>query len=141
METGQRRRPIEVRRSGPVGPSRWTDEPCGSTSRVSTIGGRCWCDRLKTNGPPPFEIDPTSRHGDSYEFAIERQARNIVRVAGHVVPVTLLVPAEGARAPVRLGESGGTIEIVSPMPGRIVKVLVKAGDAVVRARVSSSSRQ
>ena len=54
------------------------------------------------DGPPPFEIDPTSRHGDSYEFAIERQARrHIVRVAGHVVPVTLLVLAEGARAPVR----------------------------------------
>jgi biotin carboxyl carrier protein len=84
--------------------------------------------------PPPLENDPTARHGDSYEFAIERKARgrHVVRVDGQVVPVTLLVPGRGrSGSATARANAVGPIEIVSPMPGRIVKVLVKAGDAVV----------
>jgi biotin carboxyl carrier protein len=83
--------------------------------------------------PPPLENEPTARHGDSYEFAIERQARgrHVVRVDGQVVPVTLLVPGRGGSgSTTSTAKTVGPIEIVSPMPGRIVKVLVKTGDAV-----------
>ena len=83
--------------------------------------------------PPSLDNDPAARHGDSYEFAIERQARgrHIVRVDGQVVPVTLLVPGRGrSGADTTTAKAVGPIEIVSPMPGRIVKVLVKTGDAV-----------
>jgi biotin carboxyl carrier protein len=135
VETGQRRRTIEVRRSGPGwavkvdGRAMWVD-----LARVDDRWSMLVRSVENQPGPPPFENDPTSRHGDSYEFAIERQARgkHIVRVAGHVVPVTLLVPGRGrSGAGTATAKAVGPIEIVSPMPGRIVKVLVKAGDAVV----------
>jgi biotin carboxyl carrier protein len=83
---------------------------------------------------PALENDPATRRGNSYEFAIERQARGrqIVRVDGQVVPVTLLAPGRGrAGSGTAAAKAAGPIEIVSPMPGRIVKVLVKTGDAVV----------
>ena len=133
METGQRRRTIEVRRSGPGwavivdGRGMWVD-----LARVDDRWSMLVRSVENQTHPPALESDPTARHGDSYEFAIERQARgrHIVRVDGQVVPVTLLVPGRGRSAGPTTAKAVGPIEIVSPMPGRIVKVLVKTGDAV-----------
>ena len=72
VETGQRRRPIEVRRSG----SGWA---------VKMDGRAMWVDLARVDDrwsmlvrsveaetdPQPHEIDPTGLHGDSYEIAIE----------------------------------------------------------------------
>ncbi len=117
VETGRQRRTIEVRRSGDGG---WT----------VTVDGR----------PVPVDF---SRVGDrwsmlvggaSYEVAIEprRQGRQIVHVNGHVVPVTLRVPGRGRSGSHSDGPSAtGPVSIVAPMPGRVVKVLVAPGDAVL----------
>ena len=80
----------------------------------------------------PHEIDPTGLRGDSYEIAIEprNRGRHIVHVDGHVVPVTMLTPGKG-RSDSGTASNAGPIAIVSPMPGRIVKVLVTVGEAVV----------
>lgn len=117
VETARQRRTIDVRRSGAGG---WT----------VTVDGR------------PVSVD-FSRAGDrwsmllggaSYEVAIEprRQGRRIVHVNGHVVPVTLRVPGRGRSGSHSDGPSAtGPVSIVAPMPGRVVKVLVAPGDAVL----------
>ena len=71
--------------------------------------------------------------GESHEIGIERQGRgrHIAHVDGRIVPVTLLAPGRGGSASGATTEkAAGPIQIVSPMPGRIVKVLVKTGDVV-----------
>ncbi len=77
--------------------------------------------------------DLTAFGGDSHEIAIEPlgRGRHLVHVDGHVVPVTLLTPGRGRPgAGTATKAATGPIEIVSPMPGRIVKVLVTPGQAV-----------
>ena len=49
-------------------------------------------------------------------------------VAGHTVPVALATRRRHARAV--LGAGGGEQRVVSPMPGKVVKVLVAVGDTV-----------
>jgi biotin carboxyl carrier protein len=69
----------------------------------------------------------------SYEVAVERRSNGerIVYVNGLVVPVSIIDPRE--RLVRRRGTASsetGPRSIVSPMPGRIVKVLVREGDQV-----------
>jgi len=116
VETGRRRRTIDVQRSGE-----------GWTARVD--------DRL-------LRID-FRRVGDrwsmlvgdaSYEVAIEsrRQGRQDVHVDGHVVPVTVRVPGRGrSSSDGDAPGASGVVMIAAPMPGRVVKVLVAPGDAVL----------
>jgi biotin carboxyl carrier protein len=69
----------------------------------------------------------------SYEVAVERRANGerIVYVNGLAIPVSIVDPRQRL---VRRGASAsaetGPRSIVSPMPGRIVKVLVREGEAV-----------
>ena len=65
----------------------------------------------------------------SYEVTIveEPPGELTVSVDGQVVPVA--TRRKGLRGPVAEGKQGPQ-SIVAPMPGRIVKVLVKAGDTV-----------
>ena len=84
----------------------------------------------------PVEVDVAVAGGrlsllidaHSYEVAVER------RGAGHVV-----VHVNGSEVPVAVGRRGaavpgaaaiGPAAVIAPMPGRIVKLLVKAGDLV-----------
>jgi len=69
----------------------------------------------------------------SYEVAVERRSNGerIVYVNGVAVPISIMDPRE------RLVRRRGTVSaetgprsIVSPMPGRIVKVLVREGEVV-----------
>jgi biotin carboxyl carrier protein len=69
----------------------------------------------------------------SYEVTIVEEAPGelTVSVDGQVVPVA--APRRGTAARQRIQGAEGTQgpqSITAPMPGRIVKVLVKAGDAV-----------
>jgi biotin carboxyl carrier protein len=66
----------------------------------------------------------------SYEVAFERSVSGdlLVHVNGSIVPVSL--PGRSAR---RAGRSGGGSsggQVVAPMPGRVVSVLVERGDEV-----------
>ena len=76
--------------------------------------------------------DLTELRGDSHEIAIEPRGRglHIVHLDGHIVPVTLLTPGKKRSGFGTAAPATGPIEIVSPMPGRIVKVLVARGQAV-----------
>jgi biotin carboxyl carrier protein len=70
----------------------------------------------------------------SYDVAVDRRSNGerIVHVNGHAIPVTIVDPrARLTRRPGSASTAGsGPRSIVSPMPGRIVKVLVKVGDMV-----------
>jgi biotin carboxyl carrier protein len=135
VETGRRRRTIDVRRSG----GDWTVTMDGRPMSVNfTRVGDRWSMLVR-----PIEVDPGSTslpnqpapaRGSSYEVAIEsrRQGRHIVHVDGHLVPVTVRVPGRGRSASSGDGSSAtGPVSVVAPMPGRVVKVLVAPGDAVL----------
>ncbi len=67
----------------------------------------------------------------SYEVAVvENGGELIVSVNGRVVPVALPTARFGARGRAAVERADGPQAIVAPMPGRIVKLLVKPGDAV-----------
>jgi biotin carboxyl carrier protein len=72
--------------------------------------------------------------GSSYEVAIEsrRHDRYIVHVDGQVVRVSVRVPGRGRSGPgADKAGTTGPVAVVAPMPGRVVKVLVAPGEAVL----------
>jgi len=115
VETSRRRRTIEVQRSG----QGWT---------VAVDGKALSLDLARSGDRWSLLVDKAS-----HEFAIESrgQGSHLVHVDGHAVPVTVLTAGKRRS----LDGSGttpatGPIAVVAPMPGRVVKVLVKAGDEV-----------
>jgi len=115
LETPGGRRAIEFRRRGSV----WEMTLDGRilSVDVTAIAGR-------------WSLLIGSR---SYEVAVERRSNGerIVYVNGVAVPISIMDPRE------RLVRRRGTVSaetgprsIVSPMPGRIVKVLVREGEVV-----------
>ena len=48
--------------------------------------------------------------------------------------VSVLEPAPNATAPVDIAQAGSSKDVAAPLPGVIVAILVKAGDAVVRGQ-------
>ena len=120
LETSGGRRTIEFRRRG----SAWEMTLDGRilSVDVTAIGGR-WS----------LLIGPDTSSRRSYEVAVERRSNGerIVYVNGLAVPVSIVDPRE--RLVQRRGnvsDGTGPRSIVSPMPGRIVKVLVREGDVV-----------
>jgi biotin carboxyl carrier protein len=137
-----RRRTIEVRKTGPDWEMALDGRILGVN--VTPIDGR-WSLLIGPEGGPydsgPPEGGPYdsnvgagfSRPVRSYEVAVDRgsNGERIVHVNGVAVPVTVLDPrARRARTSGAAPARTGTRSIVSPMPGRIVKVLVKTGDTV-----------
>jgi biotin carboxyl carrier protein len=120
LETSGGRRTIEFRRRG----SAWE----------MTLDGRILSvDVTATGGRWSLLIGPDASSRRSYEVAVERRSNGerVVYVNGLAVPVSIVDPRE--RLVQRRGNvSAGTgpRSIVSPMPGRIVKVLVREGDVV-----------
>jgi len=115
LETPGGRRAIEFRRRGSV----WEMTLDGRilSVDVTAIAGR-------------WSLLIGSR---SYEVAVERRSNGerLVHVNGVAVPISIMDPRE------RLVRRRGTVSaetgprsIVSPMPGRIVKVLVREGEVV-----------
>jgi biotin carboxyl carrier protein len=91
----------------------------------------------------PVEVGRIERHRDvgggsgrpmrSFEVAIEHQPEGAtVYVEGTPIPVRTRGPAGrfGRRGVVAAQGGSGPRRIVAPMPGRVVKVLVKPGDIV-----------
>jgi biotin carboxyl carrier protein len=121
IELDGERRQVALRREG----DRWIAEIDGRTVEVSVVeaGGR-WSMLV---GPPE------GGHYESHEVAFEPTAAGelIVYVNGVAIPLTIndsrrrRVQAAGDR-----GEGSGRRTIVAPMPGRIVKVLVKPNESV-----------
>ena len=151
VEAGGRRRTIEVRRHG----QEWEVTANGRTMPVSVTAVEGWLSLLI--GPPeggPHDSDGSDigaaftprrpgralslskggRPTKVYEISFEGRANGtrIVHVNGVAVPVSILDPRTRLRhRPGEVTSAGaGPRPIVAPMPGRIVRVLVKAGDVV-----------
>jgi biotin carboxyl carrier protein len=136
VETDLRRHTIEIRRSG----EGWTATVDGRLMRIdlARMGDR-WSmlvERIGGEGGEsesgPGTADGQPRRGASHEIAVERSGhgQHIVYVGGHAVPVTVLAPGTRRSDPGGREAGASPIAVVAPMPGRVVRVLVAAGDAV-----------
>ena len=126
VEAGGARRTIEVQRAG----AEWAVIVDGRPMRASVFrSGARWSLLYGAANETAAGETAVAR---SYEALLGPRHRSdqLVRVNGHAVRVTFV---EHARRSVAVkGPSGasGAKDVVAPMPGRIVKVLVKAGDRV-----------
>ena len=119
VETGGTRRTIEIRRAR--GGWAVTVDGRAMSANVHPVEGR-WSVLYGAG-------ETTSRR--SYEVALERRRKGdqLVHVDGREIKVSFLDhPGRSRGASSAAGF--GAREVVAPMPGRIVKVLVKAGDTV-----------
>ncbi len=145
IELGGERRQIALRREG----DRWIAEIDGRTVEVSLVeaGGR-WS--MLINPADAGLHSPAQRGSDSvesgfswisYEVSFEPTVAGelIVHVNGVAIPLTITrapgLPRPSATAVRRQGAGdqgaiSGSRAIVAPMPGRIVKVLVKPHESV-----------
>ena len=84
-------------------------------------------------GPPSPQASAGLRPFKSYEVSVERgpNGERVVHVNGRAVPVSIVDPRARLTRKTGAAPAGaGRRSIVSPMPGRVVKVMVQAGDAV-----------
>lgn len=133
LETRQGRRKIELRRRG----SEWeitldgrilTVDVTASVGRWSMLIGR-----PAGEAPSSDAAAGVGRPCTSYDLAVEPRTNGerIVYVNGTAVPVTIVDAREQlVRRRSAASADTGPRSIVAPMPGRIVKVLVREGDAV-----------
>ena len=72
-------------------------------------------------------------NGTSYEVTVEEHLDGAVPAARSTAPVK--APAAPAEAPKKAEQkAAGRLQIVAPMPGKILSVKVKAGDQVKRGQ-------
>jgi biotin carboxyl carrier protein len=87
------------------------------------------------------EVDARRIDGSGWSLIIDGQAylvdvdagkdgELVAEIRGVTVPVKLVDPRRVALAAQRVRETSGPLDVRAPMPGKIVKVHVKAGDAV-----------
>ena len=131
LETKGGRRTIEIRRRG----SEWELTLDGRILNVDvTASGGRWSLLIRPPSPEGFgATGPVSSVARSYEVAVDRRSNGerIVHVDGRAVAVSILDPRERlVRRRGAAAADSGPRSIVSPMPGRIVKVLVREGDTV-----------
>ena len=99
---------------------------------VVKIGERVLALDARTLEPGTYSI---LVDGKSYVVEIDGKLPDLtVHLCGHSIPLNLLdarrkMLAQAAARTAGAGESGPTV-VRSPMPGKVVKVLVKEGDAV-----------
>jgi biotin carboxyl carrier protein len=131
VETGRRRHTIEIRQSA----AGWAVTLDGRPLFVDFVrAGDRWSLLLrKPRGDGGAGLLAADAHAASYEVAIESRGQRtyVVHVDGHLVPVTMLVPGRRPPRPGGDATDSGPVTIVAPMPGRVVKVLVTPGAAVV----------
>lgn len=123
VESGGHRRTVGVRRVGPEDDV-WMVTVDGVERRVRLRRGDSWSMLLGST---------RAGHYDSYQVRVEPRGRGSfgVHIGGAIVPVTVAGsgrarPAGGPDA----GVTAGGTTLVSPMPGRVVKVLAQVGDPV-----------
>lgn len=134
VEANGRRRLVEARRA----PGGWLVRLDGRELivDVAMIGDR-WSLLI---GPPeggPYDDGPPEggpHSYASYEVSIDRRGRSerLVHVNGRAIPVSLVDPRAvfSRRRDGHAAGAAGVTPIEAPMAGRVVKVLVRAGDAV-----------
>ena len=145
IELDGERRQVTLRREG----DQWIAEIDGRTVEVSVVeaGGR-WSMLVGPTAGPPEGGHYESNEGEhgvvsafrrtSYEVAFEPTAAGelIAHVNGVAIPLTITRAPGSPKTPVKArgagdpGAGSGRRTIVAPMPGRIVKVLVKPNERV-----------
>jgi biotin carboxyl carrier protein len=108
----------------------------GRTIRVEVRGKDGFHTVVLDGQPTAVDARATGRHflsliidGRSYEAGIEKRPGGYrIVLDDDAVEVDLAEGARGASAPVK--KAGGPARIVAPMPGKLVRVLVTAGQAV-----------
>ena len=136
IELDGERRQVVLRREG----DRWLAEIDGRTMDISVVEtARRWSMLVRPPKGGHYESDEGG-HYDSYEVSFEPTAAGelIVHVNGVPIPLTIVsgpgVPKPVAKAVRRgggdRGAGSGQRTIVAPMPGRIVRVLVKPNERV-----------
>ena len=134
VEAGGRRRAVEIAGAGRA--YRAVVDGRAYALDVARVGD-VWS--LLVGSAEPVLSSPALRPGRSYEVTIGEQAGGelAVYVNRRAVPVSIhgLTGPRAQRRAIRADRTGeapsGPLNIVAPMPGRIVKVLVNEGDAVV----------
>jgi biotin carboxyl carrier protein len=132
---------MELRRRG----STWEVSLDGRILNVDvTASGGRWSMLIAAPPPDGFRPSPVGFGGAGGEASVERPARSyevtverrsngerIVYVDGLAVTVSVVDPREHlVRRRGSTSGDAGPRSVVSPMPGRIVKVLVREGEAV-----------
>lgn len=120
VETGEHRHTIDVRPSA----DGWTVTIDGRPISVDFArAADRWSmlvRRAERDAPASHEIVVESRG----------QGQRLVYVNGHAVPVRVFTGGRRRSTPGSASNASGPIAVVAPMPGRVAKVLVKAGDIV-----------
>jgi biotin carboxyl carrier protein len=131
IEVGGTRRKLEVRRDATGFTVLVDGRPV--VADVSRIG-RVWSLLI---GRDVGHAGDAGRPMQSYEITIDERpdGATVVYVNGQPIPVSIIAPASGPRLRSRSGGdaagAAGPQRVVAPMPGKIIKVLVKQGDVVV----------
>jgi biotin carboxyl carrier protein len=125
VEAAGARRTIEVQRAG----EGWTINVDGRAmaASVSQVGARwslLYRDAESTAAPRSYEAVLEPRH----------RGEQLVRINGRAVRVSFLDRARRSGMGAAASAASGPTDVIAPMPGRIVKVLVKAGDRVARGQ-------
>lgn len=69
--------------------------------------------------------------GHAFEARVEPRTNNwLVAVAGREFPAAVNDPREWRRKQRGAAESQGRQQVLAPMPGKVVRILTKAGDAI-----------
>lgn len=74
-------------------------------------------------------------NGTSYDVSVEELAGGVAPVAAPVAAAPVAAPAPAAPAPAAKSAGAGSIKVASPMPGKILDVKAKVGDAVKKGQV------
>ena len=73
-------------------------------------------------------------NGVAYDVAVEEIRADQMGTAPVITPPK--APAPAKKAPAKVKGKAGSVEVKAPMPGKIVDVKVKAGDAVKKGAVA-----
>ena len=74
-------------------------------------------------------------NGTAYDVAVEELAAGAAPAPVAQVAAPVAAPAPAAPAPAAKSTGAGSIQVASPMPGKILDVKTKVGDAVKKGQV------
>lgn len=74
-------------------------------------------------------------NGTAYDVAVEELAAGAAPASVAQVAAPVAAPAPAAPAPAAKSTGAGSIKVASPMPGKILDVKTKVGDAVKKGQV------
>ncbi len=130
VEVGGRTRRVSARRDG----NGWvvTLEGRELYADVAAAGGR-WSLLIREGPAPGLPAADAGHRARSYEIAVEScgPGGQVIHVDGQAVPAAMAgARTRFGRRPRDASSAAGPARLTSPMPGRVVRILARAGDAV-----------